>query len=105
MSHIVILNPVLYIAWFIDSDVSATFVFSAMSLISEVIRYASGLSLCRGVYLHVIAHNNPAIRLYQRLMFRCVRRLHRFYLIKQQHFDAFLFVYFINGSRTPCSPL
>ncbi|EOA29628.1 hypothetical protein CARUB_v10014406mg [Capsella rubella] len=77
----------------------------AMSLISEVIKYASGLSLCRGVYLHVIAHNNAAILLYQRLMFRCVRRLHGFYLIKHQHFDAFLFVYFINGSRTPCSPL
>ncbi|KAL0744611.1 hypothetical protein Bca4012_086124 [Brassica carinata] len=77
----------------------------AMSLISGVIRYASGLSLCRGVYLHVIAYNNPAIRLYNRLMFRCVRRLNGFYLIKRQHFDAFLFVYFINGSRSPCSPL
>ncbi|KAG7575773.1 Acyl-CoA N-acyltransferase [Arabidopsis thaliana x Arabidopsis arenosa] len=77
----------------------------ARSLISEVINYASGLSVCRGVYLHVIAHNNAAICLYKRLMFRCVRRLHGFYLIKRQHFDAFLFVYFINGSRTPCSPL
>ncbi|XP_018488503.1 histone acetyltransferase MCC1-like isoform X1 [Raphanus sativus] len=77
----------------------------AMSLISGVIRYASGLSLCRGVYLHVIAYNNPAIRLYNRLMFRCVRRLNGFYLIKRQHFDAFLFVYFVNGSRSPCSPL
>ncbi|KAF2555649.1 hypothetical protein F2Q68_00018417 [Brassica cretica] len=76
-----------------------------MSLISGVIRYASGLSLCRGVYLHVIAYNNPAIRLYNRLMFRCVRRLNGFYLIKRQHFDAFLFVYFFNGSRSPCSPL
>ncbi|KAF8045951.1 hypothetical protein N665_4190s0001 [Sinapis alba] len=76
-----------------------------MSLISGVIRYASGLSLCRGVYLHVIAYNNPAIRLYNRLMFRCVRRLNGFYLIKRQHFDAFLFVYFLNGSRSPCSPL
>ncbi|KFK37743.1 hypothetical protein AALP_AA3G023800 [Arabis alpina] len=78
----------------------------AMSLINEVIKYASGLSMCRGVYLHVIAHNNPAIRLYSRLMFRCVRRLNGFYLIKRQHFDAFLFVYFINGSQSPpCSPL
>ncbi|KAG2273221.1 hypothetical protein Bca4012_086016 [Brassica carinata] len=76
-----------------------------MSLISGVIRYASGLSLCRGDYLHVIAYNKPAIRLYDRLMFRCVRRLNGFYLIKRQHFDAFLFVYFINGSRSPCSLL
>ncbi|CAH8259100.1 unnamed protein product [Arabidopsis lyrata] len=64
-----------------------------------------GFVTARGVYLHVIAHNNAAICLYKRLMFRCVRRLHGFYLIKRQHFDAFLFVYFINGSRTPCSPL
>ncbi|CDY28728.1 BnaCnng06140D [Brassica napus] len=57
----------------------------------------------RLVYLY--AYNNPAIRLYNRLMFRCVRRLNGFYLIKRQHFDAFLFVYFVNGSRSPCSPL
>uniref|UniRef100_A0A1J3IYM2 N-alpha-acetyltransferase 60 n=1 Tax=Noccaea caerulescens TaxID=107243 RepID=A0A1J3IYM2_NOCCA len=77
----------------------------AKSLINEVVKYASTIPVCRGVYLHVIAHNNPAIRLYKRMSFRCVRRLHGFYLINGQHFDSFLFVYFINGSRSPCSPL
>ncbi|CAL9219367.1 unnamed protein product [Arabidopsis halleri] len=41
-----------------------------------------GFVTARGVYLHVIAHNNAAICLYKRLMFRCVRRFHGFYLIK-----------------------
>ncbi|XP_010558625.1 PREDICTED: histone acetyltransferase MCC1-like [Tarenaya hassleriana] len=77
----------------------------ASSLIKEVIKYASGIPTCRGAYLHVIAHNNPAIRLYKRMSFRCVQRLHGFYLINGQHFDAYLFVYFINGALTPCSPL
>ncbi|XP_010549844.1 PREDICTED: histone acetyltransferase MCC1 [Tarenaya hassleriana] len=77
----------------------------ASSLINEVIKYASGIPTCRGVYLHVIAHNNPAIRLYTRMSFRCVRRLHGFYLISGQHFDAYLFARFINGARSPCSPL
>ncbi|CAN8256068.1 unnamed protein product [Cochlearia groenlandica] len=77
----------------------------AKSLIHEVIKYASSISVCRGVYLHVIAHNNPAIRLYKRMSFRCVRMLHGFYFINGQHFDSYLFAYFINGSRSPCSPL
>ncbi|CAL9230572.1 unnamed protein product [Arabidopsis halleri] len=68
----------------------------AKSLINEVVKYTSGIPVCRGVYLHVIAHNNPAIRLYKRMSFRCVRRLHGFYLINGQHFDSYLFVYFIN---------
>ena len=79
--------------------------FAAKSLIKEVIKYASSIPVCRGVYLHVITHNNPAIRLYKRMSFRCVRRLHGFYLINGQHFDSYLFVYFVNGSRSPCSPL
>ncbi|CAN8300200.1 unnamed protein product [Cochlearia groenlandica] len=77
----------------------------AKLLINKVIKYASSIPVCRGVYLHVIAHNNPAIRLYKRISFRCVGRLHGFYLINGQHFDSYLFVYFINGSRSPCSPL
>ncbi|EFH60609.1 hypothetical protein ARALYDRAFT_477544 [Arabidopsis lyrata subsp. lyrata] len=64
-----------------------------MSLISEVINYASGLSVCQ--------RSLPSCDCTQ----QCCDLLHGFYLIKRQHFDAFLFVYFINGSRTPCSPL
>ena len=78
---------------------------TATSLIHEVIKYASSIPVCRAVYLHVISYNNPAIHVYKKMLFKCVRRLHGFYLINGQHYDSYLFVYYVNGSRSPCSPL
>ncbi|KAL9225054.1 hypothetical protein vseg_001022 [Gypsophila vaccaria] len=77
----------------------------ASALIREVTRYARTIATCRAVYLHVISYNTPAIFLYKKLSFKCVRRLHGFYLINSQHYDAYLFVYYVNGGRSPCSPL
>lgn len=77
----------------------------ASSLIREVIKYASSIPTCRAVYLHVISYNNPAINLYKKMSFKCVRRLQGFYLINGQHYDSFLFLYYVNGGRSPCSPL
>ncbi|XVF42901.1 hypothetical protein PTKIN_Ptkin01aG0403100 [Pterospermum kingtungense] len=77
----------------------------ATALIHEVIKYASSIPVCRAVYLHVISYNNPAIHLYKKMSFKCVRRLHGFYLINGQHYDSYLFVYYVNGSRSSCSPL
>ncbi|XP_062093193.1 histone acetyltransferase MCC1 [Humulus lupulus] len=77
----------------------------ASSLIREVIKYALSVPTCRAVYLHVISYNNPAIHLYNKMSFRCLRRLQGFYLINGQHYDSYLFVYYVNGGRSPCSPL
>ncbi|KAK3229398.1 hypothetical protein Dsin_001279 [Dipteronia sinensis] len=77
----------------------------AASLIGEVIKYASSIQSCLAIYLHVISYNNPAIHLYKKMSFKCVRRLHGFYLISGQHYDSYLFVYYVNGGRSPCSPL
>ncbi|XVF30505.1 hypothetical protein REPUB_Repub16aG0063900 [Reevesia pubescens] len=77
----------------------------ATALIREVIKYATSIPVCRAVYLHVISYNNPAIHLYQKMSFKCVQRLHGFYLINGQHYDSYLFVYYVNGGRSPCSPL
>ncbi|KAL0403927.1 UNVERIFIED_CONTAM: Histone acetyltransferase MCC1 [Sesamum radiatum] len=77
----------------------------ASALIHEVIKYASNLSTCRAVYLHVISYNNSAILLYKKMSFQCVRRLYNFYFINGQHYDSYLFVYYVNGGRSPCSPL
>ncbi|XVE90436.1 hypothetical protein DITRI_Ditri20bG0077600 [Diplodiscus trichospermus] len=77
----------------------------ASALIHEVIKYASSIPVCCAVYLHVISYNNPAIHLYKKMSFKCVRRLHGFYLINGQHYDSYLFVYYVNGGRSPCSPL
>nr|XP_004235338.1 histone acetyltransferase MCC1 isoform X1 [Solanum lycopersicum] len=76
----------------------------ASSLIREVIKYASNIPTCRAVYLHVISYNNPAIYLYKKMSFQCVRRLSAFYFINDQHYDAYLFIYYVNGGRSPCSP-
>ncbi|CAK9138422.1 unnamed protein product [Ilex paraguariensis] len=77
----------------------------ASSLIQEVIKYASNIPNCQAVYLHVISYNNSAIHLYQKMSFQCVRRLHAFYFINGQHYDAYLFIYYVKGGRSPCSPL
>lgn len=78
---------------------------AASSLIREVIKYASNIPNCRAVYLHVISYNKPAIYLYKKMSFQCVRRLQGFYLINGQHYDSYLFMYYVNGGRSPCSPL
>ncbi|KAL3524539.1 hypothetical protein ACH5RR_017373 [Cinchona calisaya] len=77
----------------------------ASSLIREVIKYTANIPTCRAVYLHVISYNNPAILLYKKMSFQCVRRLNAFYFINGQHYDSYLFVYYVNGGRSPCSPL
>lgn len=77
----------------------------ATALVREVIKYASGLYTCRAVYLHVISYNDPAIHFYKKMSFNCLRRLRDFYYINGQHYDSFLFVYYVNGSRSRCSPL
>ncbi|RAL46937.1 hypothetical protein DM860_016571 [Cuscuta australis] len=77
----------------------------ACSLIREVIKYASSIPTCQAVYLHVISYNEPAIFLYQKMSFKCERKLHSFYLIEGHYYDAFLFIYYVNCGRSPCSPL
>lgn len=77
----------------------------ATSLVQEVIKYASSIPNCRAVYLHVIAYNHPAMHFYKKMFFKIARRLPKFYYINGQHYDSFLFVYYVNGGRSPCSPL
>lgn len=76
----------------------------ASSLVREVIKYASSITSCRAVYLHVIAYNQVAIHFYQKMLFKLERKLSKFYYINGHHYDSFLFVYYINGGRSPCSP-
>lgn len=82
-----------------------TCLFAAFSLVKEVIKYGSDISSCRAVYLHVIDYNEPAIQLYKKMAFKLARRLPMFYYIRGNHYDSFLFVYYVNGGQSPCSPL
>ncbi|XP_030463239.2 histone acetyltransferase MCC1-like [Syzygium oleosum] len=68
------------------------------SLILEVIKYASSIPTSRAVYLHVIAYNFPAIHQYKKMSLG-------FYLIDGQHYHSYLFVYFVKGCQSPCSPV
>ncbi|XP_028771976.1 histone acetyltransferase MCC1-like isoform X1 [Neltuma alba] len=96
-------NLVYVLGGIICGPISAS--SAASSLIREVTKYASSIPTCRAVYLHVISYNNPAIFLYKKMSFKCVRRLQGFYFINGQHHDSYLFVYYVNGGRSPCSPL
>lgn len=75
----------------------------ASSLVQEVIKYATSIINCRGVYLHVISYNQPAIRFYEKMLFNLVRRLPMFYYIEGHHYDSFLFLYYVHGGLSPCS--
>lgn len=77
----------------------------ASSLIHKVVEYASSISPCRAVYLHVISYNINAIQFYEKNTFQCLQRLQNFYYISGQHYDAYLYIYYVNGGRPPCSAL
>lgn len=77
----------------------------ATSLIQVVTKYASSITNCSAVYLHVISYNHPAIYFYKKMLFKLVRRLPKFYYINGQHYDSYLFLYYVNGVRSLCSPL
>ncbi|KAJ6834015.1 histone acetyltransferase MCC1-like isoform X3 [Iris pallida] len=77
----------------------------ATSLVRKVINYASRITKCTAVYLHVISYNHSAVHLYEKMLFKLVRSLPKFYDINGQHYDSYLFVYFVNGAQSPCSPL
>lgn len=77
----------------------------ASRLVWEVIEYASSIPSCRAVYLHVISYNQSAILFYKKNSFQCLRKLQNFYYINGYHYDAYLYVYYVNGGRAPCSAL
>jgi ribosomal protein S18 acetylase RimI-like enzyme len=78
---------------------------AASTLIWQVVQYASAMPLCKAVFLHVIEYNTGAIMFYKRNRFQCIRRLVSFYQINSQNYDAFLYVYYVNGGSPPYSPL
>lgn len=75
----------------------------ASKLIGKVVDYALSCPSCRAVYLHVIAYNRAAIFLYKKNRFQCLRRLSQFYFIGGKLYDAYLYVFYVNGGRPPFS--
>lgn len=77
----------------------------ASALVGIVTNYAASIPTCRAVYLHVISYNHSAIYFYKKNSFQCLRRLRNFYYINGRHYDSYLYIYFVNGGRSPCSAL
>ena len=73
----------------------------ASHLVSQVLDFARSLRTCKGVYLHVVDYNLPAIRLYERLHFICLRRLPDFYQLEGSDYTALLYIFYLNGGSPP----
>lgn len=77
----------------------------ASSLIQRVLDYASTIPTCRAVYLHVITNNVNAISFYEKSSFQCLQRVKDFYYINEHHYDALIYIYYVNGGRAPCTAI
>mmetsp|Transcript_6047 Transcript_6047/g.6953 ORF Transcript_6047/g.6953 Transcript_6047/m.6953 type:complete len:304 (-) Transcript_6047:1666-2577(-) len=73
----------------------------ATELLNHHVQVAEGIPDCAIVYLHVIHYNKRAIHFYEKNGFRCRRRIRNFYLIDGEHYDAFLYAKYLNGSQPP----
>ena len=95
------------IQFFQSVDNLALYIFfvAASSLIQKVLKYASDKPSCRAVYLHVISYNSGAIDFYENNSFQCLQRLQNFYHINGHQYDAYLYIYYVNGGRSPCLAL
>eukprot|EP00246_Nothoceros_aenigmaticus_P018622 TRINITY_DN981_c0_g1_i2.p1 TRINITY_DN981_c0_g1~~TRINITY_DN981_c0_g1_i2.p1 ORF type:complete len:261 (+),score=30.99 TRINITY_DN981_c0_g1_i2:308-1090(+) len=69
----------------------------ASTLVSEVTEYAKTITSCRAVYLHVISYNKTAILFYEKNSFYSLRKLRNFYYINGHYYDAYLYVFYVNG--------
>lgn len=70
-------------------------------LMKKCIEDARNNKNCGAVYLHVIHYNKAAINFYEKNNFICLRKLSDFYCIDNLFYDAFLYVYYVNGFKPP----
>lgn len=56
---------------------------------------------CLLLYLHVITYNDAALAFYARHGFQMLRRENQFYVIRQEHYDAFALGVYLNGGSAP----
>lgn len=72
-------------------------------LASVLLRWIESLvqqdPLCGGIYLHVIAYNESAIRFYERLGFYRVEEIPDYYEIDGQKYASYLYAKYFHGNR------
>ena len=54
---------------------------------------------CGAVYLHVITYNEAAIKFYEKHNFVRVRELQDYYSIDNVNYNAYLYVFYVNGAQ------
>lgn len=65
----------------------------------EVIRQK--LPALKAVWVHVIAYNDPAVKLYERMGLQMVRRFPHFYHFQEQFWDSLLYVLYSQDGHPP----
>lgn len=68
------------------------------SLLAQCLDYASQNQSCGAVYLHVITHNDSAIRFYEKEGFTRVCEVPEYYQIGGVRYNCYLYVLYINGA-------
>jgi len=71
-------------------------------LVGAVERAAKNDPTCGVIYLHVITYNKEAISFYERHGYKRLRSVQRFYKIKGEYFDSYLYGKYL-GDATPGS--
>jgi ribosomal protein S18 acetylase RimI-like enzyme len=73
----------------------------ASQLLAAALAHAASNPSCGAIYLHVIAHNESALRFYERHGFGSVGVLPSYYLFGGKQHDAYLLVRYANGASRP----
>jgi len=70
-------------------------------LVTKCIEYAITNKNCGAVYLHVITNNKVALKFYENNNFEYFKEIEDFYNINDRFYNAYLYVYYINGYQGP----
>ena len=80
---------------------SARHVGCAYRRLHQLTPHAQADHRCLLLYLHVITYNDAALAFYARHGFQMLRRENQFYVIRQEHYDAFALGVYLNDGSAP----
>ena len=66
-------------------------------LVDDCLQRAKENRYCGAIYLHVITHNKPAIRFYERMNFEWITEIKNYYCIEGQHYNCYVYAKAVNG--------
>lgn len=72
-------------------------------LIKQCTEYCNAIRSCGAIYLHVIDYNVEAINFYEKNGYHLCRVMHDYYHIGHAHYNALLYIQYLNGYRMSLS--